>query len=373
MAIIWADFPSGQRGIYDNQGSFMLNGIWAETSGASMGTQNFLANDPDPNVGSAGIVLRMDCNATASSDPTGKESRFALPAEVTTLGLGVRLWLSKLPTVEGQCPFIAFRTNANAGILLIRISTTGQLIAYKDGALYGSSPGAEQGRSVPCLTANAYQHIEIKATKGAGTGAIIIKVNGVEKLNLSALTLSASNIAQFALGGHKNAAAGDGGMVGYWKDLVVWDTTGAYANDFQGSIAVHDLSVNADISLNWLPSTGLTGWNLIDENLPDDLDYIAALSPPPAAAVFGMTNLPPDVTSVRALLPIYRAEKTDGGDCNIQSGLTPDGATWVNGADKPMTTAFTYYWSPIHTSPVTAAPWTPAEVNAAYVRVNRTL
>ena len=106
---------------------------------------------------------------------------------------------------------------------------------------------------------------------------------------------------------------------------------------------------------------------------PTDPSYIEADATPPAAAVFTMTDLPPDVTSVRALLPIFRGVKTDGGDCAVQAGLSPDNATWVNGADEPMTVAFTYYWSPIHEDPVTAAPWTPGAVNGAYVRVNRTL
>lgn len=371
MAIIWADFPSGQRGIYDNDGSLMLNGVWAETSSAGV-FLDVLVDDPDPNIGVLGVVVRTD-SGTISSGDSGEECRFALPAEVETLGLGFRIWLAKLPTVEGMCPFIAFRTNANAGIVSVRVSTTGQLIVYAGGGVYGGAIGAELGRTVPCITANAWQHVEIKATKGAGTGTIEIRVAGAVKLDLDTLALGAIDIAQFAIGNHENTGSTDGAMITYWKDLIIWDTLGAYATDFQGSVAVHDLTTDADISLNWTTSAGPTGWNLLDENLPDDLDYIEADATPPAAAVFGLTNLPPDVTSIRALLPIMRGMKTDGGDCNIQAGLTPDNAAWVNGADEPMSPAFTYYWSPLHTSPVTAAPWTPAEVNTAYVRVNRTL
>lgn len=371
MAIIWADFPSGQRGIYDSDGSLMLNGVWAETSSASA-FQNLLTDDPDPNIGSAGVVLRTD-SLTSSSGDSAEQARFALPAEVTTLGLAFRMWPVKLPTVEGMCPAFAFRTNANAGIITVWISTTGQLIAYAGGNNMFGGLGAELGRSVPCITANTWQHVETKATKGAGTGAIEIRVNGAVKLNLTGLTLSASNIAQFSVGNHENSGSSDGAMITYYKDLVVWDTSGSYGNDFQGSVAIHDLIPDGDIALNWTPSTGATGWNLIDENLPNDGDYISAASPPPAAAVFSLTNLPPDVTSIRALLPIMRVMKTDGGDCDVQAGLTPDNVAWVNGANVPVTTAFTYFWSPIHTSPATAAPWTPAEVNAAYVRVNRTV
>lgn len=359
MAIIWADFPSGQRGIYDNNAAYMLNGVWAENGGGA------LVNDPDPNIGSAGIVFRSIGQFSAAGG-----GRFVIPAEVTTLGVAVRLWMSNLPISAGSAPFITFRTNINSDIITVRVSTTGQVEAASgtDGAGEG---GTSLGFSVPCLTANAYNHIEIKATKGAGTGAVEVRVNGTAKLTLTGLTLSASNIAQFYMGSMDVGSGSD--ITCYWKDLIVWDTSGSYSNDFQGALAVYDMVPDSDISLNWTPSTGATGWNLIDENVVNDADYISAASPPPAAAVFGLTNLPPDVTTIRALLPIYRAVKSDGGDCTLQAGLTPNNVDWVNGAARPMTTAFTYWWDALHTSPATTAPWTPAEANAAYVRVNRTV
>lgn len=489
MAIIWADFPSGQRGLYGTDKTLMLNGIWAEVDGG------VLVEDPDPSIGAAGVVFRTDC-ATSSSGNNSEQGRFALPAEVTTLGLAFRTWLAKLPTNASYYPYFSFRDNANNGILTIRVTTTGQLAVYSGGDIHGGS-GTLLDTSVPALTANAYHHIEVSATKGAGSGAIEIRVNGGTKLDLSGLTLSANNIAQIIIGSHEAGGGDDPAMISYWKDLVIWDTSGSEANDFQGSVAVYDLYTDADVSLNWAPSVGALGWPLIaDENPsgtltvsgaisdgnvvqidntyyrfssgsldsgapagtsgnpwrvligateadsmqnlfdaigatgvagtqystaltahttvdangvtatqvsveakiqtasaivttetganlawtggtltygPTDPSYIEADDTPPDPAVFTMTDLPPDVTSVRALIPIMRAMKTDGGDCNVQAGLSPDNVAWANGADEPMTTAFTYYWSPIHTNPDTGFPWTPGEVNDAYVRVNRTL
>lgn len=490
MAIIWADFPSGQRGLYGTNTADMLNGVWAEINGG------FLSADVDPNIGNAGVVF-VTYPETASSGSNSRHGRFALPAEVTTLGMAFRTWLAKLPTTNLHHPYFSFMDNANSGIVTLKVTTTGQIAAYSGSDRHGTG-GVLLGTSVPCLVANAYSHIEAKCTKGAGTGEIIVKVNGVEKLNLTGLTLSANNIAQVIIGSHESGGGDDLSMISYWKDLVIWDTSGTEANDFQGSVAVYDLYADADTSLNWTPSVGALGYPLIADDFPSntltasgaiidgetvrvdntyyrftnagsldagapagtagnpwrtligadtaatllnlykaigatgvagvdystalvahasvnangvnatqvsveaklqtasaivttetganlawvsgtlingptDPSYIEAASPPPAAAVFTMTDLPPDVTSVRALIPIMRAMKTDGGDCNVQAGLSPDNVAWANGADEPMTTAFTYYWSPIHTNPDTGFPWTPGEVNDAYVRVNRTL
>jgi hypothetical protein len=372
MSIIFADFPSGQHGIYGTDPANMLNGVWAEVASGPASTYDALVDDPDPNIGSSGTVFYADA-ATSSSGLASEGGRLALPAEVTTLGVGFRLWLSKLPTTSTLFPFVSFRDNTNTDILTIRVTTTGQLQAAK--ATTSGSGGTTLATSGPVITANTYTHIEIKATKGNGTGALEVQVDGVAvaSLALTSQTLSANNIAQIFIGCSEGIGATDANMKSYWKDLVLWDTNGSVGNDFQGSVAVRDLYPDADISLNWTPSSGTTGWDLIDETTPDDADYISAASDAIDPYVASLTDLPIDVTSVRALIPIYRAEKTDGGDCNLQIGLTPNNADWDDGADTPISTAYTFRWDVSELSPDTGSLWTPTEVNSAYVRVDRTL
>jgi len=359
MAIVWADFPSGQLGLYGSTRDYMLNGVWAAFEGTFNSSFLSIQNDPDPGIGAAGRVLRF--NQSSSTGEWGFIcARFAYPVAVVTAGVAFRLWMSILPVADSFAgnPRWEFRNIANGLIGRMIVGASGQFLIYNAAGtlVHTSNPLA--------VVANAYNHVETKLLRDAAAGTIEIRVNGAVKVTLAAQALGASDVVNIVLGHNINV---------YYKDVIFWDGLGAYATDFQGSVAVHDLLTDADISLNWTPSTGATGWNLLDESPPNDGDYISADATPPAAAVFGLTNLPPDVTSVRALLPIFRGQKTDGGDCNLQAGLTPDNVAWVNGADRPQTVAFTYYSSPIHTSPVTAAPWTPGEVNAAYVRINRTL
>lgn len=492
MAIVWADFPSGQRGLYGTDKAKMLNGIWAAHEGV-VGLIVFLqiVNDPDPAIGALGCVLRFNISGGAGG-AGAIGARFTYPAAVVTAGLAFRVWLSEYPVgnTERGNPLWWFRTAANGNVCYFRIGASGQILAY-------NSAGTLLGESAPAtVVANAYNHIETKALRDAAAGTIEVRVNGAPKLELDTLALGATNFANIMIGQDLNDSTANPIEI-YYKDIVFWDGLGTYANDFQGSVAVWDLYADADVSLNWDPSVGALGYPLITDDFPSgtltvsglisdgnvvridntyyrlssgsldsgapagtsanpwkvligatnadtmlnlynaigatgvagtdystaltahttvdangvtatqvsveaklqaasaivttetganlawaagtltggptDASYIEAPFPLPAAARFSMTQLPPDVTSIRALLPIFRGVKTDGGDCAVQAGLSPDDATWVNGADNPMTVASTYYWSPIHTNPVSAAPWTPGEVNNAYVRVNRTL
>jgi hypothetical protein len=143
------------------------------------------------------------------------------------------------------------------------------------------------------------------------------------------------------------------------------DRLGVWPKD--GTSSVFTFSVS-DSNLSWLSTSAM-----ITDGRPDDLTFIAADDTPPAPSQFFMSNLPPDVTSVRGLISIVRARKVDGGDGNLQVSMTPNGTNYALGLDRPMTTAATY-WSDIsQVSPVTTAPWSPTEVDAVRLRLNRTL
>jgi hypothetical protein len=366
MAIIWADFPSAQTGLYGTDRNLMLNGIWAGFEGAAPEYVT-IQNDPDPAIGAAGRVLR-----TRNANFTVSGARFALPAGPTeTVGVGARLWLSELPSGNWSSsggPLIEFRTSGNITIAALTVLANGA-IALATNATGGTTLGSTAG---PVVVANAYNHVEVKFKRSATVGECEVRVNGSAVLTLTGLALGSLNPAILSLGSNSRPGVTTD-CIASWKDIVFWDTTTSFGNDFQGSVSVRDLIPDGDAALNWTPSTGSTGFPILDNSPPNDAEYISAGDPPPDPARFTLTNLPDDVTTVRALLPILRARKTDGGDCNIQMGLSPDNVDWTVGADRPMTTAFTYWWDVSPTSPDTLVAWTPSEVNGAQVRVDRTL
>lgn len=363
MALIWADFPSGSQGIYGNSLANTLNGIWAGVEG--VGGDTALTNDPDPAIGAAGKVLE-----TASRNIILSGLRFALPAGPTaTVGVGVRLWLNQLPDgnwSNASGPLIGLRNIANGPILYLTVLANGAIaIATNTGGvtLLGTT-------ATSVITANSYNHIEMKVTRHASAGTCEVRVNGSTVLNLTGLALGADNPALVFFGSNSENA-GVRINFSWWKDIVIWDTAGAQNNDFLGSVSVYALRPTSDVVFPWAASSGTTGWNLIDEAPPVDSDYIIAGDPPPALCQFQIENLPPDIVSVRGLIPVIRARKIDGGDGNLQVGLV--GTLADLGADRPMTTAFSYHWDVSELSPDTAAPWTPVEVDAVKLQVNRTI
>jgi hypothetical protein len=489
MSIEWADFPGGQKGIYGNQSSQMLDGPYAEISFNAT-----LQNDPDPNV-SGGIALRMA--PTGGSVPV--VVRRVLAGTVSVCGVAARYWLNNIPVANNQTPYLAtWRTAGNLFIASVTVNASGRLRVHAG----DRSATVVAETTSPVMLANAWQHIECKLTQGGtGAGAIEIRREGVTVLNATGLTFGNPGVDIAQVGIVTQADGTGAGTTFFVKDLVIWNGLGSQNNDFLGSVTVYDLSPDDDDTLGgWTPSYGTDGYPLLrdsipfnhliatgtpntsnnirigdtyyrfttgsvdagtpagtsanpwlvnrgsnaqqalsnlrkainasgtpgtdystaltvhptieasglsadrlgvwpkdgtssafafaesDANLswlstsamitdgrPDDLTFIAADDTPPAPSQFFMSNLPPDVTSVRGLISIVRARKVDGGDGNLQVSMTPDGTNYALGLDRPITTAATY-WSDIsQVSPATTAPWSPTEVDAVRLRLNRTL
>lgn len=358
MSLLWADFPSGQTGLYGTTEARMLDGLYADQDGAFE-----LIEDPDPNV--TGNVCHYETGTT------GSRLRKVLPAAVSALGIGERVWFPTLPPSVNQRGFIAkFKDNNNVTHVSFYVDTTGTISAYRGNYSGGTLLGTSTS---PVIVAGAWQNVEMKVLFSNTVGTIEVRVEGVVVAGLNLTGLDTVNSAlttcaqiEFGFDDTANFAQW------YQKDLVVWDTAGSINNDFFGSVSVYALRTDGDVSLNWTPSTGATGWNLLDESPPDDADYISAGDPPPSPAVMSLTDLPEDVTSVRGLIAIARSRKTDGGDGNLQVSMVSNG-TPGNGSDRPITTAFTYWFDVFETDPDTSAAWTPVAVDAADIQFDRTL
>lgn len=92
----------------------------------------------------------------------------------------------------------------------------------------------------------------------------------------------------------------------------------------------------------------------------------------PAAYKCSLSDLPITVTSVRGIMPIHRSRKTDGGDGNIQLGAISGASTGL-GSNRPITTAYTYWWDIFDADPNGAAAWTRIAFNNLNLQLNRTV
>lgn len=472
MAINWMD-NFNIYGTDVNRAARMLNGVYAETTRAD------LQVDPDPTA--TGQVLRK------YGGGLGGDLRKVLPVARTTVGALGRIWFSSLPSAVGdaECPTIfSFRDTNNIIHIQVTIDPSGNIrVVRQDGGVQ-----VQIGiTGTPVIVANAWKHIEAKVFLDAAVGTVEIRVEGIAVLvigpvrttnNVGGAILSCQQVAQ-------QSCQDGAGPIMYLKDYIIWDTTTGFNNNFMGSCQVMKIIPDGDVALNWIPSAGGTGYNLINEVTPDDDgSYIAATAvlptptngalsatvsgalgattyyvrstwvnatgetlaaietslavaannvlnvaapgtPPggatgwnvyvstaagtetkqnggvpigiaaawvepntglvagaalpgantttfPAAYKCSLSDLPVTVTSVRGVMPIHRSRKTDGGDGNIQIGALSGAATGL-GADRPITTAYTYWWDIFDADPNTAAAWSKASVNAMNLQINRTL
>ena len=353
MALTWVDdFKS-----YGTVESYLLNGLYAEYTSVSLVT--------DPETGS-GNVLRFDANPYGGGGATGL-IRKVLDTSNTTAGMACRIYLASLPPASDQRPMpIVFCDASNNRLITVHVTPSGQLQAYYNnlGTLLGTS-------AANSVVAGSWIHIECKVFMSATVGTLEIRVEGVPVLTLTGLALSGTAIAMIRPINDPDVTSAAPAY--YMKDLVVWDGSGAYNNDFLGSVSVEALVPDSDVSFNWTPSTGTTGYDLIDEAPPnDDTDYIQAADTLPSPSTFGLSDLPANVSSVKGLMSLVRASKVDAGDGNIQVSMV-SGASADAGADTPVGASYTYYYDFFETDPNTGVAWLPAAVDAAQFKLDRTL
>lgn len=362
MAVLWADnFQS-----YGTTAARMLDGIYAQI-GNNLNGGDAVTLVVDPNPTDTGNVVRMPGSAAANSS-LWPRLRFVYPGGArVTIGFSFRLYLQSLPSSDSLSFRWELKNSANLTQLRFRVTTTGGLVIERsDGTVLATSAG-------PVLTSAAWNHIEGRATIDPSTGAFEVRINGlpIASLTASGVNTRSQSVSETSQFEFSQSGGNPGSLPVFLKDFIIWDTSGAQNTDFLGTCAVITLRPSSDDVFTWGTSSGSTGFSLINEASPNDAGFISAGDPPPAPSEFGLTNLPADIVSVRALIPVSRSRKIDGGDGNLQLGLK---GTLVDlGDDKPVTTAFTYRWDVSELSPDTAAPWTPVEVDNVKLQVNRTL
>lgn len=347
MTVLWAD-PFKTYGTDETK---LTDGLYVGYSG-----ELTLIDDPDPNADSDSMALRFN-------DAT--ELRWAVPTGPNDeLGMFVRLWMDDLPPNDTSGFCIEFRTNTNAELCKARVLPNGQLRFYRGSTVLGTS-------TLPILVAGSWNHIECKIVFNDTTGESEFRVNRIEVVGLSLTNQDTMNTSAAGTAAIIALSTGNGALA-YIKDFTPWDTNGSLNNDFLGTKALYVLQLDGDASFNWTGTSGVTGYDLINELTPNDANYIYADDSPPAASTFTFENLPPEVVSIAALLTVVRYRNSDGGDGNVQSGIITNGDTDL-GADRPGTTAFTYGWDVSEVSADTGVAYTPTEVNNSQFSLDRTL
>lgn len=355
MALLWCD-GFDHYGVVGN----LTEGPYAER-GPMVGLSTL-----NPRTGTHSIRI-------ADGTTTATMLRRVLGGTKTTVGIAAAFYYEALPTLNQVQKIFDFRDAANAVQVTIGLQTTGIIDVYR-GTLTGTLLGDS---GTPVVTAETQQHIEALVFFSQTIGTVEVRVNGVTVVSLSGLDTVSSGLvecSQVSIGGDISAS-GVGAQIHYIDDLFCYDDTGSFNNTFIGDRRVLTLFPNANtIQADWTPVGAATGYECIDEANPDgDTTYITASVPgsPAPISEFGIENLPAGISAISAVVVVEFARKTEAGDANTQWSII-SGASETAGADKPMTEIYTYRQDVFETDPASAAPFTPSEVDALQIKVERT-
>lgn len=359
MSVQWADSFS-RYGTGTSSRAALLDGLPYSNIGTTSG--GTVEASPDPNdIGERAFLL----GANGNNWP--RDFRLSLPTVVNgTVGTCFRAWLNSLAVDDGERAALVGVQRTNGDYMsYIRIEQNGAIAIV--GRVSGSLVELENTIN-PVIAPASFNHYEFIHDGTTGEGQLYL--NGILLLSYTGVDTGENLVfVNFS----SRSASGTSPNV-YLKDLVIWDDNGTENNSVMGTVLVRGLKPNADVTLGgWVPSTGTTGFNLLNKTAPNDATYLSADDTPPALMSFELENLPPDITSVRGLVPVVRMRKVDGGDANVQSGLSPNGTDWDDGADRPITSSFTYYFDISELDPATGTPWSPAAVDSGKIRIDRTL
>lgn len=350
---------------YGTNKLLLLDGVYASIGGTAggVGVDGVeIVASPEPGATDKVFLLIGDSYGGAGNK---SHIRYVYGTPTDVAGMATRNWLAALPQNGSQVPgFHQFNDNTNTPIVTITVDTTGRLEARRgdwNGTILDTTTG-------PVITAGGFYHIETWIDITAGD--IEVRVEGRVKLTISGEDLGILDVAQVNIINRPTAASS--GVSLYVKDLVFLNDAGTYNNTFIGNALVVPMVPNADVNTNWDLTGAATRHAALANSPPDDAgEYITAPNPPPAAYISEQTNLPPEVTTVLGLMTMVRAAKTDGGDATLQVSLISSGDN-VDGEDRPITVAQTYWRDVFEEDPHTAAPWTPATADAAQLQLNRT-
>lgn len=336
--------------------TYMLEGVGGAAAWSQVDA-NWALSTVNPATGTYHMRLTEDTNGDDLL------MRRALGQSKQVSGFGYRFQVDDLPSIENategdiSLQMLEYRDVANVAQIRIQMGTEGSVRALRGGTALG--------RSDPCIAAGGYHHFESKAKIDNTTGYVEVRVNEVTVLNLTGIDTQATANAessQFVFGqGGPLSLSGPGFGLYDVDDCFAWDDDASDAEntvvDFVGDKGVYYLPVNGDTAeADWTKSTGVTGYELLDELTPNDADYIADTTGA-ARSIFQVAALPANVAEVIAMMPVIRARKEESGTVNLRGGVVVGASESYTATNSPST-AFAYMEpTPKTIDPDTGVAW----------------
>lgn len=351
MAVIFADSFDHYGGTGTGLSNMVL-GVYAEVPAnlSSQGPSTTFAR-----TGSRSLFLNLSSAIL----------RKALGVLRATVGTAWSVYLPGLPSSNSARPWLQFRRQDNSTIITVYINTDGTLSCYFNDAVSGSLIGT----STASLTASGWHHLEAKCVVSETLGSIEVKLNGETIYVATDLDTGTDEVAQVAWGtGYSN-----NGSPYYLDDVVIWDSEGDNNMDFLGPVRVYTFYPENDVSpVDWTANGASTIAQCIDETAPDgDTTYTQGSN---EGDVFQVTlpELPDDIGLINAVQINNMSKISEAGIAQIEVGMISNGQE-ETGTGHILTTAYTYRSDVFQVNPDGNIPWLRAALEAAVVKVEKTV
>jgi len=169
-----------------------------------------------------------------------------------------------------------YRAYDNGGIIgFVGTITEGITIVLSSTLITVNLDGVTIGTYNLSPIPSVWYYIEVKVVCDDTVGSVEIHVNGT-----SVYTLSNINTANANTFYNKASLTIPENHGAWFDDFYVCDDSGETQNDFLGPLHIVAVFPDADTATKeWTPSTGVTHYNLIDENPYSTSDYISTTTP----------------------------------------------------------------------------------------------
>ncbi len=317
--------------------------------------------------------------------------RFAAYASNCRQFLNTKLYT---PTATLICGFAIKRSQYITGqtssiILTFNQGVTGThcfLSVNKDDYLefYRNGVGAAEvllGTGTTKVRSGLWYYIEAKTTINTTTGAVTIRVNGLndivltnvnthgdESVTASDTTDSVCLYTDLSQGGSVtrsgttiSCSVTNNGPV--YDDFYLCDTTGSVNNDFLGEVYVNTLFANgAGNYTNWTPNTGSNYTAVNEVAVNDDTTYVSTNTATTNDS-YAFSNL--TITHIVGGLNTNLIARMDDAGPHTVATLVRISSTDYVGTAISTTSTYTNLPQIYETSPNSGSAWTVSEVNAA--------
>ena len=248
------------------------------------------------------------------------------------------------PICNGTWIFTA--ASAFSPVITLAVNTDRSISAF-----YG---GSSIGTSIPyTVNPGIWNYIEVEFVLNSGSGIVNVWVNGNEVISLSGLNTGSGTI---------NAVGIIGSIASAGTDFFVDDIYLTNTPTRLGERRVETLYPNADGgTLQWVPSTGTTHYNLVNSPQVDTSTYISSdtVGNLDQLHLSSLSSIP---TAIDAVNVVMYAQKTDATTRAIELSVDSAG-TITDGPSQYIGTTFGQYSRLLDVDPHTSAAWSPSAVD----------